>query len=333
MKKAIIAIATIVFLASCHANYDKAHSGLVYKIFPGKGGAKLATAKFVKLDIEYSVKRHGKDSVLNSTFGKFPQFSPIDTGARVEYSYMELLPKCSVGDSIEFSLSADTLRKRNVNLPLNLFPKGDFIKGRIKVLGAFNTRDEIMADVTKEETKQKAREAKGIDDYVAKNHLPNIQKSKGGVYVSVEDAGTGPKADTGKLAMVRYKGYYLTGEVFDTNIDSTKGHASAEGYPVTVGAHGVIPGWEEALPFFGKGGKGKIVVPSALGYGPQPYNGIPGNSTLVFDLEIVDVKDAPAQQPQQGQGQGLTPQQLQQLQQMQQQQRAQPQQPAQKQPK
>lgn len=333
MKKAIIAIASIVFLASCHANYDKAPSGLVYKIFPGKGGAKVALAKFVKLDIEYSVKRHGKDSILNSTFGKFPQFNPIDTGgSRVAYSYMEILPKCNVGDSVEFSLSVDTLRKRNVNLPLDVFPKGDFIKGRIKVLGAFTTREEIMADVAKEEAKQKAREAKGIDDYVAKTHMNNIQKSKNGVYISIENPGTGMKADTGKLAMVRYKGYYMTGEVFDTNIDSSKGHASAEGYPVTVGAHGVIPGWEEALPFFGKGGKGKIVVPSALGYGPQPYNGIPGNSTLVFDLEIVDVKDAPPQQPQ-GQGQGLTQQQLMQLQQMQKQQKAQQQQPAQKQPK
>jgi len=44
MKKAIIALATIALLASCHANYDKTRTGLVYKIFPGPGGAKLANA-------------------------------------------------------------------------------------------------------------------------------------------------------------------------------------------------------------------------------------------------------------------------------------------------
>ncbi len=292
MKKAIIAIAAVVALASCHANYEKAPSGLVYKIFPGKGGAKLADAKFVKLDIAYILKRSGKDSILNSTFGKFPQYSPIDTGAKVAYSYMELLHYCSVGDSVEFTLSADTLRKNNLNLPLDIFPKGDLIKGKMKILNAFKTRDEIMADVAKEQDLQKAKEVKDIEDYIAKNHF-NAQKTKNGAYVVVDVAGAGVKADTGKIALVKYRGYFMTnGTVFDTNMDSTKGHTDA--YPVTVGAHGVIPGWEEALPYFAKGGKGKVIVPSALGYGPQPYNGIPGGSILVFDLEVSDVKDAPS---------------------------------------
>ena len=298
MKKAIIAITSIVILASCHANYQKASSGLVYKIFPGTGGAKLADAKFVKLNIEYTVKRSNKDSVLNSSFGKFPQFSPIDTGAKVAYTYMELLPKCSVGDSVEFTLSADTLRKRNINLPLDVFPKGDLIKGKMKILNAFKTREEIMADIDKENTLQKGREVKDIQDYMAKNHMATAQKTKNGAYVIVDQPGVGPKADSGKVAMVKYKGYFLsTGVVFDTNMDSTRGHTDP--YPVKIGAHGVIPGWEETLPYFAKGGKGKIIVPSELGYGPQPYNGIPANSTLVFDIEVWDVKDAPPAPPQQ----------------------------------
>ncbi len=302
MKKAIIAIVALTIIASCHANYDKAPSGLVYKIFPGKGGAKLSTAKFVKLDIEYIVKRRGKDSVLNSSFGKVPQYNPIDTGAGVAYSYMEILPKCSVGDSVEFSLSADTLRKRNINLPLDIFPKGDFIKGRLKILAAFTTRDEIMADINKEQQKQKLKEGTTITDYIAKKHY-NAQKTKNGAYVVVQDGGSGPKADSGKVAMVLYKGYFInTSQVFDTNMDSSRGHVGA--YPVRVGMHGVIQGWDEALPYFAKGGKGVIIVPSDLGYGPQPNGQIPGGSILVFDVEITDVKDAPPQpnpqaQPQQ----------------------------------
>ena len=302
MKKAIIAIAAVVALASCHANYEKTPSGLVYKIFPGKGGLKLADAKFVKLDIAYILKRSGKDSVLNSTFGKFPQYSPIDTSAKATYSYMEILHYCSVGDSVEFTLSADTLRKNNLNLPLDIFPKGDLIKGKMKILNAFKTREDIMADVAKEQDLQKAKEAKDIENYIANKHW-NAQKTKNGAYVVVDQPGQGAKADTGKVATVKYRGFFMTDEknIFDTNMDSSKGHAS-DGYPVTVGAHGVIPGWEEALPYFAKGGKGKVIVPSALGYGPQPYNGIPGGSILVFDLEIVDVKDAPpAGAPQQRQ--------------------------------
>lgn len=293
MKKAIFALASMIILAACHANYGKTPSGLPYKIFPGKGGMRLDSAKFVKMNIKYVLTRNGKDSLLNSSFGKFPQYSPIDTSSRNAYTFMEILPKCKVGDSIEFTLSADTLRKRNVNLPEDIFPKGATIKGSIKILNAFKTQEAIMADVNKETKKVKEKELVDIDNYVAKNHLPNVTKSVNGVRISIENPGTGMKADSGTVANVRYKGYLLNGSVFDTNMDDSKGHNSAEGYPVKVGTHGVIQGWDEALPYFAKGGKGKLVIPSELGYGQQGSPEIPANSTLVFDIEIVDVKPAP----------------------------------------
>lgn len=294
MKKAIIAVAAILTLAACHANFDKTRSGLVYKIFPGKGGAPVAGAKFVKMDISYTIKKsNGKDTILNSTYGKFPQYQPIDTGSRVSYTFMEILPKCKVGDSIEFDLSADTIRKRNVNLPLDLFPKGSIIKGRAKILNAFVKREDIMADVAKEEEKLKVKEEKELTEYIAKNHL-NAQKTKNGAFVVVENAGEGMKADSGTVALVKYKGYLTDGTVFDGNMDDK----ANQGYPVKVGQHGVIPGWEEALPYFGKGGKGKIVVPSTLGYGPQGSGPIPPSATLVFDIVVTDVKPAPADKPQ-----------------------------------
>jgi len=295
MKKAIIALTSVVTLAACHANYDKTPSGLPYKIIHGSStGAKLATAKFVKLDIEYSVLRHEKDSVLNSTFGKFPQYNPIDTGARTAYSYMEILPKCSVGDSVVFNLSADTLRKHNINLPVEIFPRGSSIKGKLKILAAFTKREDIMADVAKEQAKAKGQEDKVIQDYMAKKHI-TAQKTANGVYVALQQPGDGPKAEVGKVAYVKYRGYLMSGEVFDTNMDSTRGHT--EPYPVNVGAHGVIAGWEEALPYFAKGGKGVIIVPSELGYGQQGSGAIAPNSILVFDIEVTDVQ-APAAQPQ-----------------------------------
>jgi len=291
MKKAIIALSMFITLAACHANYDKAPSGLIYKIYPGKGGAKLSTAQFVKLNIEYSIKKNGKDSILSSSFGKMPQFSAIDTTpARVAYTYMEILPKCNVGDSIVFTLSVDTLRARNVGLPPT-FAKGDFIKGKIKILNAFTSRDQIMADFKKEQDLDIARQSKQIVDYLAKNNI-NAQKTKNGAYVLVQDPGTGPKADTGKQAFVKYRGYLLDGgKVFDTNMDSSKGHTDP--FPVTVGAHGVIPGWEEGLPYLGKGGKAKFFIPAGLAYGPQGSGEIPPNASLVFDIEVTDVKDAP----------------------------------------
>jgi len=282
-----------IALAACNANYDKAPSGLVYKISGDESGAKLEKAKFVKLNVEYSVMINGKDSILNTTYGKFPQFSAIDTTrSRVAYTYMELVPKSRVGETVEFSLSVDSLRGHNINLPQNIFHKGDFIKGKIQILNAYQTRDEIMADFKKEQAVEQAREGKMVEQYLAKNNITGAQKTKGGAYVLVESAGTGPKADTGKQAIVKYKGYLMDGgKVFDTNMDSSKGHAIP--FPVNVGRHGVIPGWEEGLPYFGKGGKGKLFIPSVLGYGAQGQGEIPPNANLVFDIEILDVRDAP----------------------------------------
>jgi len=90
------------------------------------------------------------------------------------------------------------------------------------------------------------------------------------------------KADSGKVASVLYKGYFLNDDkkVFDTNMDSTKGHAGA--YPVQVGAHAVIQAWDEALPYFGKGGSGKIFAPAVLAYGGRPQPDMPAYSNLIF---------------------------------------------------
>ena len=93
---------------------------------------------------------------------------------------------------------------------------------------------------------------------------------------------------------VKYKGYLMSdnSKIFDTNMDSSKGHT--EPYEVAVGRGGVIVGWTEGLPYFGKGAKGKIFIPSYLAWGPQgsPPD-IPANANVIFDIEILDIKDAP----------------------------------------
>ncbi|HBC82092.1 MAG TPA: FKBP-type peptidyl-prolyl cis-trans isomerase FkpA, partial [Escherichia sp.] len=55
----------------------------------------------------------------------------------------------------------------------------------------------------------------------------------------------------------------------------------------------VIPGWTEGLKNIKKGGKIKLVIPPALAYGKTGVPGIPANSTLVFDVELLDIKPAP----------------------------------------
>ena len=151
----------------------------------------------------------------------------------------------------------------------------------------------MIADYQTSIEQEKNAEVKSIEDYMAKKNLKGI-KTQNGAYVVLDNPGDPSlKADSGKLATVMYRGYLQSnGKVFDTNMDTSKGHTDPIQIP--VGTRTAMRGWNEALPYFGKGGKGKILIPAMLGYGGAPQGtDIPAYSNLVFDIEITDVQDMP----------------------------------------
>jgi FKBP-type peptidyl-prolyl cis-trans isomerase len=97
--------------------------------------------------------------------------------------------------------------------------------------------------------------------------------------------GTGPTPKRGQTVTVHYVGTLENGTKFDSSRDS--------GQPVDfqIGVGRVIKGWDEGLMSMKEGGRRKLVIPPNLGYGPQGRPpSIPGNSTLVFDVELIKVK-------------------------------------------
>lgn len=292
MKRTIAILLAISFCA-CNVNYEKTPTGLVYKIFGKQNGVKPKPGEFVKFNVEYRLK--DRDSVLQSTFNSLPGYTRVDTGVRVNYTYMEIMPKLSVGDSAEISINIDSLKNKGMipNYSLILV-KGQILVARIKLLQVFKDEKAVVADYNKSIEDEKNKEVKSIEDYMAKNNLKGI-KTKKGAYIIVENAGDATlKADSGKLASVMYRGYLLTnGKVFDTNMDTSKHHT--EPYQFIVGSPtGSIQGFSEGLPYFGKGGKGKLLIPAMLGYGAEPQGSdIPAFSNLVFDIEVTGVDTIP----------------------------------------
>jgi len=298
MKKMILAVWAALLFAACNIDYNKTPSGLVYKIYPGKGGDSLKPGNIVKYSLEFVLadRKDKKDSVLNPSTN-VPNYIQADTGKRYEYSFVEIMPKLRAGDSAVVVISVDTLKNRKQIDYNETFVKGSSIKCNLKILQVFKAQKDAIADYQKEIEVENKRETKLLEDYMKEKGIKGI-KTQSGAYVAVENPGDQTmKADSGKIATVKYKGYLQSnGKVFDTNFDTSKGHA--EPYPVTVGAHGVIPAWDEALPYFGKGGSGKILVPAFLGYGAQ---GAPPDiapfSNIVFDIQVLDVKTATAPSP------------------------------------
>ena len=103
-------------------------------------------------------------------------------------------------------------------------------------------------------------------------------------YIEVE-AGSGAQAEAGKTVSVHYTGKFQDGKVFDSSI--------SRGEPITfqLGARRVIKGWDEGIALMKVGGKAQFIIPPDLAYGDRGAGGvIPPNATLVFDVELVEVK-------------------------------------------
>jgi len=301
MKKIVLAASVAaIFGASCRGvDYSKTASGLVYKIFPSDSKDSLAKpGEYVKYNVDFILTDRGsKPDTSLSVPSAMPQYFAVDTTKRVEYSFLEIFPKLKTGDSAVVLLSTDSLKSKRMINPNDsvVFVKGSNIQCKIKIIKTFKQEKDVMADYQNEVKTEEAREVKSVEDYLSSKGIKGAVKTKNGAYVVLENPGdVSLKADSGKVASVKYRGYLMSdnSKIFDTNMDSSKGHT--EPYDVVIGRRSVMQGWEEALPYFGKGATGKMYIPAFLGYGQQgaPPD-IPPSSNLIFDIQIVDVKDAP----------------------------------------
>jgi peptidylprolyl isomerase len=120
---------------------------------------------------------------------------------------------------------------------------------------------------------------------------PEVEVPKGGeapaglVYKDLK-TGTGPAAAAGQTVSVQYYGaLYQDGTKFDASWDR-----GGEPFEFALGQGMVIPGWDQGVVGMKKGGRRLLVIPSALGYGPNGSGPIPANATLVFVVDMENIK-------------------------------------------
>jgi peptidylprolyl isomerase/FKBP-type peptidyl-prolyl cis-trans isomerase FkpA len=119
---------------------------------------------------------------------------------------------------------------------------------------------------------------------------PNSMNNEASTQLQIEtiSEGTGAVAENGKTLSMRYTGMLTDGTVFDSNVDPKFNHT--EPFEFTLGGGQVIQGWDLGLLGMKVGGKRKLTIPAALGYGDRAIGSIPPNSTLIFEVELLDVK-------------------------------------------
>lgn len=129
---------------------------------------------------------------------------------------------------------------------------------------------------------QFAIDEKLIQDYLITNNL-TAEKTIDGLYYIIENPGGDSKPIVTSTVNATYKGYFLDGTIFDSGTN-----ASFELF-------NTIQGWQKGIPKFGRGGKGKLLVPSKFGYGASARPGR-ANAVLIFDIEVLDFDLTEAEQ-------------------------------------
>lgn len=279
-----MALAGASLFTACKDGFKTSDEGLQYQIHVENDGERIKEGDYVTMQMVY---RTDSDSVLFSTY-KINQPVKLMVGpATFRGDLMDGLALLTAGDSASFLINADSLFEKTFQFPRPEFIRaGSYLTFDVKI-DKVQTKEELEKEMKAEAEKQAGLESLNIEKYIADKKL-KTQKTASGLIYSISKAGSSEKAAAGDTVYVHYTGTLLNGNKFDSSVD--------RGEPLSfpVGQSAVIKGWDEAFMLLGKGTKATLVVPSALGYGPNAVgNGaIPAYSTLVFEVELVNIKKA-----------------------------------------
>ncbi|MBT3244909.1 MAG: peptidylprolyl isomerase [Bacteroidetes bacterium] len=135
----------------------------------------------------------------------------------------------------------------------------------------------LLASVSCNKVSDWDEEMTKLDEYLLENNI-TAEPTYSGIYYIETLAGSGVPADGGDRVRVKYSGTFLNGNEFD----------SGE-FEFTIGIGQVIRGWDEGINYMKEGGKAILIIPSNMAYGSSGSQSIPGYTTLLFEVELLDV--------------------------------------------
>ena len=287
-------------------NYKKLPSGLQYAFIvdkptspkPEEGG-----------QISLNMQSVCQGRILYSTAMQFKGKPGVYGVAKPAYKgdLIEAIMLMTPGDSIVCLLDADALFKNAKAKKPDFIKPGDKVQYFLKLV-SLKTKDAVikeqqaafqkqmneqMAKQKKEAAKLVIKDDKTLQAYFTKNKITPI-KTASGLYYTVKEEGSGDKANANDSITMNYTGRLLDGTKFDSNEDTAFHHVSP--FKFVLGRGAVIRGWDEGVALLKQGSKATFYIPSGMAYGAQSRpggganpKGIPANSILLFDVELVNV--------------------------------------------
>lgn len=178
------------------------------------------------------------------------------------------------------------------SIPLNqVQPKSNTASGGLSVAQNSSADNLGQINPTSDGSSQNSQSAKKSQpspiDPTTFGQYDKYKDSAGALFGEIQ-VGTGAELGENMKAAVYYKGWLTNGQVFDMSRPNDKGELQP--FVFTMGAHQVIPGWEQALAGMKVGGTRLVIVPPAVGYGASGQGPIPGNAVLVFQVQLAAVQ-------------------------------------------
>lgn len=276
----------------------KTAEGFNYVLYTESTGEKAKVGDYITMEMVY---RNSKDSVLyDSRINKSPIRFRLEK-IPFKGSFEDGLTYLAENDSATFFVPADSMynymyKKRSgvviAQKETGLIP-GTLLRFDIKLLniqGDTEAEQEMLIELSEREKTDR----KKFEDYI-KGHNITVAPDPAGFYLVMKEKGKGLSVDSGRIVTLEYEGRFLNDSVFDGT------DLVGRPYKFISGAGHVIPGWELALKNMHVGDKFTLLVPPKLAFGEEgvrdPKSGlykIPPYTSLVFDISILSVEDAPA---------------------------------------
>lgn len=273
---AVLAIVGLFY--ACEQDAFQIHeSGLQYQILRSNNNTPTAEMGDV-LALRYRIISADNEVVEESVLFKIRLTEPSHAGGAIEDG-LSLLHK---GDSAVFIINAKDYfyETRNIDIPSGIDTL-DNIEFHVTLIDIIS-KEAFLQD---EEAAQMAGERS--EEYELRKYIANkgiqTEPELSGLYIIPLNEGDGTYPQPNKKVKVHYIASFLNGQVFDSSYERDEPFV----FPLAIGQ--VIPGWDEGVSKMKIGGKYQLIIPSYLAYGSEQVGPIPPYSTLIFDIELIEV--------------------------------------------
>jgi len=297
---AILAL-SIAFIAcnSKYSGFSKTESGIYYNFHrENKDSLKAVEGNLMTLKIRWRIKVKEKDSVLfdsknNPAAFVVPLIKPSYKGDL--YEALTMLHK---GDSVTFILKADSFYLKTAHYPElpKIIDSATMLYFDIKVLN-IQTTEQKEKERVDAAAKLRQAEPEKLNKYLTSNNI-TTKPLASGLYFIEDQAGSGNIPKTGDMVKINFAVSLIDGkELFSTVKNGGP-------MPVEIGKPFENKGFEEAVAMMKKGGKAKLIVPSSLAFGEQGRGQMVAPfTTLIYDVEVVDIKSKAIYEKEKGEAQ------------------------------